>query len=130
MKYLRDIYYKNKLSEPFWDRIDLYVPMQEGTQEHRVDSAAMFEQVLQAFCAQKNRAQERLNGHLHDSEVEQFCVLDEEASGILAQATQRFGLSHRANIKTRKVARTIADLEGCELIAKPHVFEALSYRHR
>lgn len=122
--------YKNKLSEPFWDRIDLYVPMQEGSQEHRVDSKTLFEQVLQAFCAQKNRAQARLNGHLHDSEVEQFCVLDEEASNILAQATQRFGLSHRANIKIKKVARTIADLEGCEVIAKPHVFEALSYRHR
>jgi magnesium chelatase family protein len=41
---------------------------------------------------------------------------------------EEMGLSARAFDKVRKVARTIADLEGKEKIEPQHVSEAVQYR--
>ena len=124
--------YRNRLSDPFLDRIDLFVTMQEVSGEDRgsVDSASMHRQVIDAFVRQKARGQERLNGKLTEAEVDRFCTLDTDADAILARAVQRFALSHRSIVSIKKVARTIADLEGSEIIGKKHLLEALSYRRR
>lgn len=122
--------YKARLSEPFLDRIDLFVQMQENEQNPRdgIDSASMQEQVFHAFRAQKQRGQRVLNGKLNEREVEEFCVLDDGSLGILQQASARFGLSHRAIQKLKKLARTIADLDSSPNIRKEHILQALSYR--
>ncbi|WP_299328178.1 YifB family Mg chelatase-like AAA ATPase [uncultured Helicobacter sp.] len=122
--------YKARLSEPFLDRIDLFVQMQENEQDPKpsLDSATMQKMVFQAFSAQKQRGQRVLNGKLNEREVEEFCVLDEGSLGILQQASARFGLSHRAIQKLKKLARTIADLDNSPGIRKEHVLQALSYR--
>lgn len=124
--------YRNRLSDPFLDRIDLFVTMQEVKSEDQKGetSAAMHRQVIEAFVRQKKRGQERLNGKLTEAEVDRFCALDSEAETILAQAVRRFALSHRSIVSIKKVARTIADLEGSESIGKKHLLEALSYRRR
>lgn len=124
--------YQNRLSEPFWDRIDLFVQMADSdiSQKADVDSAGLREQVFGAFTAQKKRGQTRLNGKLDDAQTDRFCVLDDDAQAVLIQAAGRFGLSQRAAGKIRRVARTIADLDGAEIISKPHLFEALSFRRR
>jgi magnesium chelatase family protein len=124
--------YRNRLSDPFLDRIDLFVTMQEVSGEDRgsVDSVTMHRQVIGAFVRQKERGQERLNGKLTEAETDRFCTLDAEAQGILARAVERFALSHRSIVSIKKVARTIADLEAAETIGKKHLLEALSYRRR
>jgi magnesium chelatase family protein len=43
-------------------------------------------------------------------------------------AADRFALSARAHHRVRRVARTIADLDGKEVIEVPHMAEALSFR--
>jgi magnesium chelatase family protein len=124
--------YRNRLSDPFLDRIDLFVTMQEVESGDRsgVDSAAMHRQVLEAFTRQKDRGQIRLNGKLNEAEVDRYCRLDTEAQGILDRAVSRFALSHRSIVSIKKVARTIAELEGSGPIGKKHMLEALSYRRR
>jgi magnesium chelatase family protein len=56
--------------------------------------------------------------------------LTREVQNILVSATDKFDLSPRADFKTIKVARTIADLDLCEEIKPEHMAEAIQYRHR
>ena len=124
--------YKNKLSDPFLDRIDLFVVMQEVQSSDRagIDSKTMHKAVLSAFKAQKCRGQARLNGKLTEEEVERYCTLSKEAEEMLESAITRFALSHRSIASIKKVARTIADIEGHVAIEKGDMLEALSYRRR
>ncbi len=124
--------YQNRLSDPFLDRIDLFVVMQEVSSEDKADvtSKAMHEAVIEAFRMQKRRGQERLNGKLTEDEIESYCILHEEAQKILEGAIQKFGLSHRSIASVKKVGRSIADLNRHEQIEKKDILEALSYRRR
>jgi magnesium chelatase family protein len=62
--------------------------------------------------------------------VRQFCVLDTSSGQLLREASSRLHLSARAYFRVLKVARTIADLEGSQMIKAKHVAEALQYRPR
>jgi magnesium chelatase family protein len=68
------------------------------------------------------------NARMTHKNVEKYCILDESSEMILKQAMNEFGLSARAHDKICKIARTIADLEGCENIKTEHIAEAISYR--
>jgi magnesium chelatase family protein len=124
--------YQNRLSDPFLDRIDLFVVMQEVSSGDRGDvtSSAMHDAVIAAFRRQKERGQERLNGKLTEEEIEKYCLLEPEAAKILESGIQRFGLSHRSIASIKKIARTIADLNDNIQIRKKDILEALSYRRR
>lgn len=120
--------YRANLSEPLRDRIDLFIKMEESKSEEKVSSKELFNQVLGAFRMQKSRGQKNLNGKLSDSEIAQFCMIDDGVKATLEQATARFGLSYRGRQKSLKVARTIADLDNSSEIKKSHLLEAISYR--
>ncbi len=124
--------YANKLSDPFLDRIDLFVVMQEVQSDDKGDvtSEAMHKAVIEAFTLQKQRAQERLNGKLNEDEIEVYCQLSSDAEKILESAIGKFGLSHRSIASVKKIGRTIADLNKNEKIEKKDILEALSYRRR
>lgn len=124
--------YKNRLSEPFLDRIDIFVTMNEVNSSDSVDvhSSALHKKVLQAFVMQKKRGQNNLNGKLSDEELKRYCVMNEESQKVLEQAISNLTLSFRATNKVLKVARTIADLNLSDIIQKEHILEALSYRKR
>jgi len=124
--------YKNKLSDPFLDRIDLYVVMNEVTKDDKatIDSKTLHQQVLEAFKIQKLRGQKNLNGKLNDQEIKQYCILEDDAKDILDLSIERFSLSFRAINKVLKVARTIADLNNSVKIQKEHIIQSLSYRKR
>lgn len=124
--------YKNRLSDPFLDRIDICVVMQNVSKEDSssYSSKELHKQVVQAHIFSKERGQKRFNAKLSDAEIEQYCILSDEAKMILDTATQRFTLSFRSIKKVQKVARTIADLAQSQMIEKEHLLEALSYRRR
>ncbi|NQY93120.1 MAG: YifB family Mg chelatase-like AAA ATPase [Campylobacteraceae bacterium] len=124
--------YKNKLSDPFLDRMDLFVIMNEvnSNDVSDVTSAQLHKRVLDAFVMQKQRGQTQLNGKLNDEDINKYCVLKSESQEILDKAVENFALSFRGINKILKVSRTIADLNMSELIEKTHLLEALSYRKR
>ncbi|HIQ27274.1 MAG TPA: ATP-binding protein, partial [Sulfurovum sp.] len=124
--------YQNKLSDPFLDRIDLFVVMQEVSKDDKSDvsSESMHQIVIEAFKRQKKRRQKHFNGKLLEDEIELYCVLEDEAKKILEGAIEKFGLSHRSIASVKKIARTIADINGHMKIEKKDILEALSYRRR
>lgn len=72
--------------------------------------------------------QGRLNAHLDLAGLRDHCALDAEDARWMEQAIERLGLSHRASHRALKVARSIADLDGKERLARRHLAEALQYR--
>ena len=53
---------------------------------------------------------------------------DAEGRALMADAMDRLGFSGRAHDRLLRVARTLADLEGCPTVVARHVAEALSFR--
>ncbi len=124
--------YKNRLSDPFLDRIDLYVVMNEVLAQDKatINSKEMQKMVIDAFSLQKQRGQTSLNGKLEDKDIKKYCILEPEAENILQKAISNFSLSFRAINKVLKVSRTIADLNNSKNIDKTALLEALSFRKR
>ena len=60
--------------------------------------------------------------------IKKHCVLNEDAQKLLETAMHKLGLSARAYTRILKVGRTIADLEGTEMISAEHISEAIQYR--
>lgn len=125
--------YRNKLSGPLLDRIDLSLEI--GTlSATELQSAPGGEtssevraRVMSAHQVQLQR-QGKANAYLEAAEVEQQCLADSQAQTLLRQAIERMSLSARAYHKILRVARTIADLAGAEVISSRHVAEAVQYR--
>ena len=69
-----------------------------------------------------------LNAHLRGSELDRASALGADSRRLLGDAMSRFGLSARAYDKLRRIARTIADLEGEAAVSAVHVAEAIQYR--
>uniref|UniRef100_UPI004047EBEF YifB family Mg chelatase-like AAA ATPase n=1 Tax=Aliarcobacter sp. TaxID=2321116 RepID=UPI004047EBEF len=124
--------YKGRLSEPFMDRIDLYVVMNDSFNDNKniVTSQELHENVIKAFIRQKNRGQKELNGKLNDKDIKKYCILDDEAKGILEKARINYQLSFRSINKVIKVARTIADLNENTTISKNDLLQSLNFRRR
>ncbi len=124
--------YKSRLSEPFLDRIDLYVIMSEVSKTDIADVSSndMHIKVNEAFILQKLRGQVELNGKLSDNDIAKYCILTQEARDVLDMAIENYSLSFRSINKILKVARTIADIENNKIIQKINLLESLSYRKR
>jgi magnesium chelatase family protein len=69
-----------------------------------------------------------LNAHLRGNALDTGAALDTAGRALLGEAIEQLGLSARAYDKVRRMARTIADLEGSERINAVHVAEAVQYR--
>jgi len=124
--------YKNRLSDPFLDRIDLNVVMQNvnANDKASLSSKEMHKMVVESHIRAKRRGQEEFNANMSDKDIEKFCALSQEVQETLDMATSKFVLSFRSIKKVQKVARTIADLAKSSEIQKEHLLEALSYRRR
>ena len=128
--------YKSKLSGPILDRIDLHVEVppveiSELLAEKKasgITSSEIRERVLTAKERQRRRQGDKTNAELKPREIKKVCRLDHGVETFLESSAKKLSLSARALHKVLKVARTIADLEGRESIAKEHILEALQYR--
>jgi magnesium chelatase family protein len=129
--------YRHRLSGPLRDRLDLMVdvpalpPDMLGAPSSGEPSAAVRERVMQARRRQCGRYADgamRTNAQLTPGLMQRHCALDAAAGRLLAAAVGRLALSARGYDRVRKVARTIADLEGHDQIEADAVAEALQFR--
>jgi magnesium chelatase family protein len=126
--------YLSRLSGPLIDRIDIHIEVpsvpfrQLASQQRGTDTATMREQVMAARRIQHKRQGVRANGELSGRQLDRYAPLDEAGQTMLGQAMREMKLSARAYDKIRRVARTIADLEGSERVEMHHVGEAVQYR--
>ncbi len=130
----RVVSYRNKVSGPLLDRIDLHVEVLRPSttvlrngEEDAEPSAIVAGRVRRARQAQLDRSGVP-NARLEGDALKQVCDVGEACWNLLERAAQRFNLSARAHQRVLRVARTIADLAGDKKTAPPHVAEALSLR--
>ncbi|MEP6549213.1 MAG: YifB family Mg chelatase-like AAA ATPase [Gammaproteobacteria bacterium] len=127
--------YRNRLSGPLIDRIDMHVELMALPVEHLLgevpvdveNSATVALRVAAARETQLQR-QGKLNARLTPSEVTKICRLQRESRVLLSTAAARLGLSARACHRVLKVARTCADLAGAPQIRRTDVAEAVQLR--
>lgn len=131
------IKYQKKISGPLLDRIDLHVEVPRipfdklSNNEPAESSASIRERVEKAREIQIKRFYGRgvtANSEMGNSEIKEFCSLQDDALNLLREATTQFHLSGRGYNRILKLSRTIADLSGSEKIALEHLAEALQFR--
>lgn len=129
--------YLSKVSGPLLDRIDLHIEVppveydQLASRKKAESSATIRERVNAARARQQARfagTDILSNARIPTSKLKEFCPLTEAAGQLLKGAFERMGLSARAYDRLLKVARTIADLDGSDIIDTPHIAEAIQYR--
>ena len=131
--------YYSKLSGPMLDRVDIQIEVPKlefkdiDAREDGEDSRIMRSRVVAARLLQKRRfgklrKSNLFNSQMGTSELKGFCRVGSDSRELLAAAVDRWGFSVRAYARTLKVARTIADLEGCQDITAAHVAEAIQYK--
>jgi magnesium chelatase family protein len=131
--------YVAKISGPLLDRIDIHIEVPavqykelrggaaaEGSAEIRARVMSAREHQRARF----KKAGEKIyaNAQMSTRQVRAYCELGADAERLLERAMQQQGLTARAHDRILKVARTIADLEGAEQLAVPHIAEAIQYR--
>jgi len=131
--------YRNRISGPMLDRIDLHVqvpriPFEKlsGLTEGE-NSATVRARVQAARDRQNSRFQNekiKTNAEMSSPFVKKYCEIGEDSQELLKSAVQQMNLSGRAFYRILKLARTIADLSDEENISIAHVAEAIQYRER
>ncbi|MEL7447920.1 MAG: YifB family Mg chelatase-like AAA ATPase [Pseudomonadota bacterium] len=126
--------YRNRISGPLLDRIDLHVEVpRPGKELLRPDaspgeaSADVAARVEAARRAQLARGG-CLNASLQGDAINAMCQPDPEGMDLLEQAMETFGLSARAYQRVLRVARTIADMDSAGAVQARHVGEAIALR--
>ena len=129
--------YLSRVSGPILDRIDICaeaprISLSELDSGGRSESSAEIrERVFAARDRQEFRfrgTELRFNSDMTPNDVRKFCGLDDKSRKLLENAFNSMNLSARAYHRIIKVARTIADVEGCEDISQAHLSEAICYR--
>lgn len=130
--------YLNKISGPLLDRIDIQVeivpvPFNDLVKEAPSESSATIrERVIRARQIQEQRfANEpgiHCNAQMAPRLLQKYAQPDERGKVMLQNAMDRLNLSARAYDRILKVARTIADLEGSDMVQASHIAEAIGYR--
>ena len=130
-------HYLHKLSQPLLERIDLCadvppVNFSQISEEKSGESSVLIrKRVEKARRIQQKRYQNEkicFNGELSGKQIRKYCVLTENAFQVAKNAFELMELSARSYHRILKVSRTIADMEGEELIHTRHVAEALTYK--
>ncbi len=132
------IKYRNKLSGPILDRIDIqkFVNPVDLFETENATPAPPSAELKKRVEAARKIQQKRFEGisgvscnaAMSSGMIDEFCVLDEEARSLLRNACDKFGYSARVIHKLLRMARTSADLAGEDKIRKEDVSYVLHLR--
>ena len=130
-------HYLGKVSKPIRDRIDICVEAapvsyeELNSQKEQESSETIRKRVERVREIQEERFKGtgiHFNGEMNGEMIRKFCVLEKGEEEFFRDLYQKRGFSARGYGKVLKVARTIADMEGSELIRHAHLCEAIGYR--
>ncbi|AOS96558.1 Competence protein ComM [Microbulbifer aggregans] len=126
--------YRNKLSGPLLDRIDMQVEVasMNAAELQEAPAGESSETVRARVLAARERQLTRqgvVNAQLAGSALEQHCALGKSEAAMLRNSVTQLGLSARSYHRVLRVARTLADLAGIANIGTAQVAEALAYRN-
>jgi len=131
--------YQKRISGPFIDRVDMFIEVPHVDYEKLADnrlgetSEKIRERVENAREIQLKRfagTKMVCNAEMTATEVRDFCRVEDSAQSLLKAAMKQLYLSARAFHRILKLGRTIADLEGTDIIKVHHIAEAIQYRPR
>jgi len=127
--------YISRLSGPLLDRIDIQIevprlPFEEISSDVQAESSR---KIKDRVDSARERQRVRMkppacNARMGPKEVRRYCKLSPFARTLLREAFKNLSMSARAHDRILKVALTIADLDGDEIIQDIHVAEAVQYR--
>lgn len=124
--------YQKKLSGPIFDRIDLFVQVEEVAAQDLLDGTSPKsadperQKVLTAHERQINRIG-KLNSELTNQDVGKL-KLNGDAKALLDSASTSMNLSPRSYFRVLRVAQTIADIEEKNVIDTACIAESLRFR--
>ncbi len=130
----------HKISTPFIDRIDMHIEVprvkfQDIVENSNISKGSEYykERIIKAREIQKERYQKlglniKTNSKIPANLISEICQISESSKKLLEVVMTKFKLSMRSYHKILKISRTIADLEGSEVIQDQHVAEAVQYR--
>jgi magnesium chelatase family protein len=129
--------YRNKLSGPLLDRIDIRLRIPRLTKQELLGSAPGESSAAARTRVEEARERQRVrwaglgvtcNAHLPGPVARRSCAPSPAAESLLARAVESMALTGRGFDRAIKVGRTVADLGGSERVEAEHLAEALSYR--
>jgi len=125
--------YKDKISGPLMDRIDLRVtvPRLVASDLLRAESGEPSCSVRDRVMAARTIAIERqgvANAQLSGQNLREHTVLDTASQAFIQAVIKQLALSGRGYDRLLRVARTIADLAGEVQVGESHIAEAVAYR--
>lgn len=134
--YLQVTRYKSKISGPLLDRIDMHIEVPALDYGSIIatsggeSSAVVRARVAAARERQRKRfGKAKTNAEMSSREIEESIPLDSACHELLRQAIDIWGASARTCNRMRKVALTIADLEGEDRVQEHHLLEAITFRN-
>ena len=132
--------YQKRISGPLLDRIDIHIEVPRvdyeklsgdrlGESSECIRARVQAARDIQLKRFSNNGSSDIVcNADMRIGEIRQFCKLPDEGQSLMRAAMSQLNLSARAYHRILKLARTIADLAGCEEIQSVHLAEALQYR--
>jgi magnesium chelatase family protein len=134
------IKYRKKISGPLLDRMDIQINVSREIPEENVSRGTIPESMenenIRELIISARKIQEKrfigsgiyTNAEINFKNIDKYCILNPGAEKMLQNVTKTKNLSMRTYHKIKKLSRTIADLEGSEIIKENHLAEALAFR--